>query len=649
MKVFKLVMQIVMIASIITIAYLCGIYSTKYSQIQKENKSTIMTIAVVNADAGVMVEGEKKYYSSELMLFPDANFKSVSLTEAEEGVACGRYAAYILIPENFSKSIESVNGEPVKTQISYALYDNLRQDVEIKVVNDIHNFILNLSTNVSYVYVDAILQEIHAVQDDSQMIMQNDVRDREAIEEVQSANLIAEVEYEPLEAAETELEYMDLSTTYEILEQTILTIDTTYTDAVTSAEEEFAVVKESGMTVDEQASETANVFTEVDILTDAEGNCVYESGMEKLGSVADDFDEIFDEKKMTAKERLGFKEGDKEPEPEPELPEGEERIYLSKDDLLKEVDRQISYMEAVKNCLPPTVSIASESDEKEDEEKEEEENYIYELSQKGAGEAIEDLNAFKADIDKYYQNAIRAINEIPDASEIASSSQQIIHEEIEAPLMEEIVQEAGNVTASLDTMLETLDTYITTIDEYDAMSYLDSEAIMEYQDSLHDTIYDLEKEIMEQDDKYLAYIDEVEEVARNNTEMLQESLDTSYEQTNGTIEEVMAGFQENRKTLNEINVSLLEDITKKLPYTRLGSLKYTQVYDFIVQPVVSNDKSAYKVEINPTSIYMEKMDLIRLCVGVTALVTLYVSVLMIHRRFTHAKEKGEEGELWQAE
>ena len=649
MKIFKLIMQIVMIASIITIAYLCGIYSTKYSQIQKENKSTIMTIAVVNADAGVMVEGEKKYYSSELMLFPDANFKSTSLTEAEEGVAGGRYAAYILIPENFSESIESVNGEPVKTQISYALYDNLRQDVEIKVVNDIHNFILNLSTNVSYVYVNAILQEVHDVQDDSQMIMENDIRDREAIEEVQSAELIAEVEYEPLEVTETVLEYMDLSATYEILDETIMNIDTAYTDAVTSAEEEFAVVKENGMAINEQASETENIFAEVDILTDEEGNCVYESGMESLGSAARDFDEMFYEKKITAKERLGFKEGDEEPEPEPELPEGEERIYISKDDLLKEVDRQINYMEAVKDYLPATADIAGESDEKEGEEKEEEEKYIYELSKKGADEAIKDLNAFKRDIDEYYQNAIRAINEIPAPSEITSFAQEIINEEIEGPLMEEIAWEAGNVTAVLDTMLESIETYITAVDEYDAMSYLDDEAIMEYQGSLHDTIYDLEKEIMEQDDKYLAYIEEVEEVARNNTEMLQESLDTSYEQTSETIVEVMSGFQENRKEINELNVSLLDGITKKLPYTRLGTLEYAQVYDFIVQPVVSNDESTYKVEISPTSIYMEKMDIVRLCVGVTALVTLYVSVLMIHRRFTHAKEKGEEGELWQAE
>lgn len=622
MKAFKYVMQIVIMAAVITIAYLCGTYSAKFSQNQKENKSTIMTIAVVNADAGVMTEGEKKYYSSELLLFPDANFTNTSLAEAEEGVANGSYAAYILIPENFSESIESVNREPVKTRISYALYDNLRQDVEIKVVNDIHNFILNLSTNVSYVYVNAILKEVHAVQDDSQMIMQNDVRDREAIEKVQTTDLIAEVEYEPLEIVETELEYMDLSPKYETLAQTIFSIDTTYTDAVKNAQEEFAHVKENGITMNEQVSEAANVFSEVDILTDAEGNCVYENGMWSLGNAAADFDAMFYEKQMTAKQRLGFKEGDEEPEPEPELPEGEDRVYLSKDDLLDEVNKQINSMEEISGK---------------------------QLTEAEADQMIKELNDLKADIDEYYLTAIRAINEIPAPSEITSFTQQIINEEIQPPLMEEITKEAGNVASALGTMLESIDTYVTAIDKYDAMSYLDNQAIMDYQDSLHDTIYDMEEEIMEQDEKYLAYIDEVERVAASNTEMLQESLDTSYEQTTETIEEVMTGFQENRETINDLNVSLLEGITRKLPYTRLGTLEYTQVYDFIVQPVISNDESNYNIETDPASVYLDKTDLIRLGAGVAALVTLYVSVLLIHRKVTHANEKGEEGELWQTE
>lgn len=622
MKVFKYVMQVMVIASIITIAFLCGTYSAKFSQNQKENKSTIMTIAVVNADTGVMTKGEKRYYASEFMLFPDTNFKTTSLTEAEEGMASGRYAAYILIPENFSESIESVNGEPVKTQISYALYDDLRQDVEIKIVNDIHNFISNLSTNISYVYVNAILKEVHEVQDDSQTIMKNDVRDREAIEEVQSTDLITEVEYEPLEVVEMELEFMDLSPTYDSLAQTIFNLDKTYTDAVTNATEEFVRIKADSAIMNEQVAGAANVLAEVDILTDGDGNCVYEGGMESLRSASVDFDGLFHEKQMTAKQRLGFKEGDEEPEPEPELEEGEERVYLSKYDLLNKVDKQINYMEEISEDLPASAN---------------------------AEKAIEELNDLKKDIEEYYVNAIRAINEIPAPSEITSFTQKIIDEEIQQPLMEEIAHEAGNVAGALNSALGSIDDYVTSIEKYDAMSYLDSQAIMDYQDSLHETIYDMEEDIMEQDSQYLAYIEEVESVAQSNTEMLQESLNASYEQTTETIEEVMTGFQENREALNDLNVTLLDGITKKLPYTRLGTLEYAQVYDFIVQPVVSNDESGYEIDTGATSIYLDEKDLIRLGAGVTALVILYVSVLMIYRKLTHADEKGEEGEQWQTE
>lgn len=648
MKVFKCVMQLLVIVSIAAIAFLCGTYSAKFSQEQKENKSTIMTIAVVNADTGVMIEGEKRYYASEFMLFPDANFKTTSLIEAEEGLAGGRYAAYIVIPENFSESIESVNGEPVKTRISYALYDDLRQDVEIKVVNDIHNFISNLSTNISYVYVNAILKEVHDVQDDSQMIMHNDVRDREAIEKVQNTDLITEVQYEPLQVVEMELEYMDLSPAYETLEQTIYGLDKTYTDAVTNAQTEFAHLKENGLAMNAQVAEAEQVFAEVDILTDAEGNCVYEEGMESLENAAEEFDMAFFEKKMTAKKRLGFKDGEEDPDPEPEPepdsepesnpdPEPEpdpdqepdqpeepekEKKYISKDDLVGKVNEQINYMEEIAKDLPKPAK---------------------------ADKAIKELNDLREDIEKYYRNAIRAVNEIPAPSEITPFTQGIINDEIQPTLMAEIAYEAGNVANALNTMLGSIDSYVTEIDKYDAMSYLDNNAVMDYQESLHKTIFDMEEDIMKQDAKYLAYLEEVESVAASNTEMLQESLEASYEQTTETIDEVMTGFRENRETLNELNVSLLDGITKKLPYTRLGTLEFTQVYDFIVQPVVSNDESDYRIETAPTSIYLDEMDFLRLCLGAAALVILYVSVLLIHRKAVKANPKGEGGEMWQTE
>ncbi len=636
MKIFRSIIRFLILSGLICVTYLSGVYSVKYRQNQEENKSTITTIAVVNADTGTVVDGKKINYASELMGFPDTNFESTGLAEAREGIATDRYAAYILIPSTFSESIESVNKEPVKAQLTYALNDNLRQDVQIKVVNDIHNFIVNLSTNVSYIYVDAILQEIHAVQDDSGTIMKNDIEDMESIIAVQNAELIKEVEYDPLKIVETEIEYMDLSDDYEKVDTAVDDIYKTYESNMEDAEAEFMTIKEGGLAVDEQAAEAAEIFANVDILTDAEENCVYESGMEKLNDLADEFEEEVNAGKFTAKERLGFREGDEEPEPEPELEEGEVRVYISKDDLIEQIDAQIERLNAVQSTLLG-----------ENENGEESEEILIPEAELAYG--IADLVVLRQQIEEYYENGIRAINQIPDASEFASKADQVIHEDVEAPIMEEVGAESENVSSAINTMQEAIEEYITDLDEYDAMSYLERDKIYEYLSSLSVVINDMETEIMEQDNAYMEYIYEVIETTDSNVEMLQENLDSAYEETQGNIDQTMEGFKENRTGINALNVFLLNGIIGKLPYTRLGNLEYTQAYDFIVQPVLANDVSVRKSSITVTSVNLDRVDLISLIIGIIALIIIDIAVWLIHKKAKDKIEDGEEGELWQTE
>lgn len=653
MKIFKIVMRSSIILGLIFTIYLCGVYSAKYRQNQEENKSTITTIAVVNADTGAIVDGENVNYASELMSFPDTNFEVAGLVEAREGITSNRYAAYILIPSNFSESIESINGEPVKSQITYTLSDNLRQDVQIKVANDIHNFILNLSSNVSYVYVDAILKEMHAVQDDSKTIMANDIEDMESIEEVQNSDLIEEVEYAPLEVTETEIEYMDLSDDYETVDKTIDDIYDTYETDMEEAAAEFATIKEGGAAVDEQTAAAEEIFANVNILMDAEENCVYESGMENLSSLSETFTEEVNVGKFTAKERLGFKEGDAEPEPLPEPEEGEERYYISRDDLQAQVDLQMVFLNNLKSALYGQDDGIEEGENGEEEggegDSQETAGEEFTLSEEAIDNAITELENLKTNIDEYYQNGIRAINEIPDASEFAADADQIIHEEIEAPVTDEINAESENVSTALSTIQTSIQEYVTSLDEYDAMSYLETEKIGESMSSLYEVISNMEEEIMEQDNTYWEYIEEVNKVTDNNVQMLQDNLNAAYEQTQENIDFTLEGFKANRTDLNALNVLLLNGITEKLPYTRLGNLEYTQVYDFIVQPVTTNDISTIKNSISPTSVNIDKLDLICLFIGIMALIIIDIAVRLIHKRFKNKMKNGEEGEVWQME
>lgn len=658
MKIFKIIMRGIILIAIICAVYLCGVYSTKYQQNIEENKSTITTIAVVNADIGTEKEEENVFYASELMYFPDTNFETASLTEAREGIGNNRYAAYIIIPKSFSASVESVNDKPQKSQISYSLNENLRQDVQMKVVNDIHNFILNLSTNVSYMYVDAILKEMHAVQDDSDSIMKNDVKDMEAIEAVESANLMEEVEYEPLEIVETEIEYMDLSDDYQEVDDALDGVYTTYTTNITDAQNEFLRVKEEGISIGEQAIAAAEVFSEVNILTDDEENLVYADGMEHLGSLAGDFEELVNSKKFTAKERLGFKEGDKEPEPEPELQEGEIRVYLSKADLLYAVDEQIVFWENIKDELyggelpgdgeeGGEESLYEAGSEENPGEGEEDPEPDFEFTEESVTATIEALYHLKDQISEYYDNAIRAINDIPDASEFTQEADAVINEEIAQPVMDQADVEAQKVSEAIAAMETAIDDYVSELEEYDALSYLEMDTIQEYLSSMYTAISDMEAEIMEQDNAYMEYIYEVTTTADENVRMLQESLDESYEGTQENVLDIMDGFKQNRKELSEQNILLLSGITAKLPYTRLGNLEYTQVYDFIVEPVTVSDESEVKVRLTPTSISMDWQDLVCMFVGIIALIIIDLSVHLIHKKYQLKAERGEEE--WQSE
>ena len=47
-----------------------------------------------------------------------------------------------------------------------------------------------------------------------------------------------------------------------------------------------------------------------------------------------------------------------------------------------------------------------------------------------------------------------------------------------------------------------------------------------------------------------------------------------------------------KDSTSEENQKILADFMKKLPYTRLGSMEYTQAYQFIAKPVILNNSSA---------------------------------------------------------
>ncbi len=96
------------------------------------------TIAVVNLDEGVYKQSrpdEIIYYSNELLKYNHTDFEVVSLESARNGILEGRFGAYVILPADFSEKIESVNYDPEKAALTYAVNPYLNSSAKERVIN----------------------------------------------------------------------------------------------------------------------------------------------------------------------------------------------------------------------------------------------------------------------------------------------------------------------------------------------------------------------------------------------------------------------------------------------------------------------------------------------------------------------------------
>lgn len=209
--------------------------------------------------------------------------------------------------------------------------------------------------------------------------------------------------------------------------------------------------------------------------------------------------------------------------------------------------------------------------------------------------------------------------------------------------------EQGRVQEILGNMTGVLQDYLIEVQGYDALSYLEQEKIAEQMSSIYRTVQDMQTEIVDHDSEYRAYIVDVTTTTDENIDMLKESLDQSYDQTKSNVNHTVELLKDNRTTLNEQNVEVLEDITKKLPYTRLGNLEYRQVYDLISQPVVEDDQALENIQIRKTTVTLEWQDMVVVWIGIAALIVIDAAVQFIYKKRMRDLHSGKEEEIWQVE
>lgn len=115
-----------------------------------------------------------------------------------------------------------------------------------------------------------------------------------------------------------------------------------------------------------------------------------------------------------------------------------------------------------------------------------------------------------------------------------------------------------------------------------------------FQSGIRENISGIQDDVNEKAKADREYINTLEENQNKDITSLQESLELSYEGTAKNLKEVLNHAKYNREQLNQENQDLLSDFTKKLPYTRNGSVAATKTYDVIANPVVFQEKTIKK-------------------------------------------------------
>ncbi len=142
---------------VLTSALMIGLFKNQYYA-----QNTNLPIAVVDQDTGINDEGKTIYYGKEFLktINDKSMYKSVSLTEAKEGVENNIYCAYVVKPDNFSKNIESIKTTPTKSVVVYGL--NNKSDIN-DTLNKLNTIVGSLNTNIAKGYLTTVLNNVNGV------------------------------------------------------------------------------------------------------------------------------------------------------------------------------------------------------------------------------------------------------------------------------------------------------------------------------------------------------------------------------------------------------------------------------------------------------------------------------------------------------
>lgn len=656
-KITKWICLFLLHSTLIIGCFLLGVKSVENRIQQEEREQTVTGIAIVNLDQGVIQKNKKIFYSSELLDLNSDYLVVENLETARQGINNGTYAAYIVIPSQFSHNAISINQEPQKAVLEFAMNPNLREDISRLTMANIKNFEIGLNTNMAYMYVQAILEEFHNAQDGAEIILANDDAEKVRIEEMNPDALLSALEYTPYDLEAPPIDKVDFDGILKDNIEISGELKKNYDQFVSDGKEKLNQIKEGETTVVQEMDDFADLLGDVHLDRDGEES-VYAEGLQELENYVKKYEEELADQRAVIESMVEVAPiVSPTPTPTPVSAETEmpmpSATPTATPTQIPVVIKQM-LMESLEDINNEIYQMNQQNKQEIDEIKKiisgetgtESVEFAEDSEEILIGEKLDNIetmrflkieDVYKEEIiEESLKQLVKAIDELPQFD--SEGYENIVKQQVVQPIDEKIKTETARVQEEGSKCMESVQNYWLELSKVDMYQFYDQEKTDSLIINFTENVVELEKQIIDSQTEYQKYGNDVYLHASETMGDMQEQLGNAYDGTSENVQNEIDLLKEYRNNMNVLNSEILQDFSKKLPYTRVGNLEYVQAYDFIVKPIELSDESVARSKIN---LVQNDIFMIRLFFIMLSLWSISIVVLLIVDIYPKLKRRNE--------
>ena len=516
-------------------------------------------IAVVNLDEGVRGRTGQVNYAEKLSRFPSMDFEYTSLEAARAGLEAGRYGAYIIIPAVFSQNVESINSTPQVSQLEYAVNRSYSQERRYELLYNVQSYIDSLNDRLSYMYVDNILKEFHEAQDHADQVMDNDLKDKTAMERIEIGDLLVLEEVPDFQMEENTVEAPDISGYMEKNTVLAASMKEEYERSVKEIQAEAAELSAGGTALSERLNSLSEQTLAPDLTVDENG-----------GSIIEKADSCLREELVRQSECILGKE--EAVQYLRKLLENHQRLWEEWQKISGQPEQSVGQSGQSGDEPEQSIDGPGQSDSEFDQSAGQKDQVLYtwleaeEQEIRGFLEEIE--TAGNLDVEK-----------IVELTRTEYAEPLKARAEAAAKVFRQRQEEGMNAVALYNEQLAGFQPQI---------DYL---SVSRNVQEMTDNNVRMQDTLLENSRAYMEYAGKSADSAREYADGLYKTIEEVRRKSDQAVADSLKEAQEMREKTSLENQRILGSFVSKLPYTRTGRAENTLVYQFIVNPLTAEDRS----------------------------------------------------------